>query len=99
MTGYFVSFFLTHLLNFILSIRLLLKTTGMKIPLHQSLLSLTSMACSIFIAMWAKTAFFTALSYPVILSCFLFLFGVLCKEDLRWLKGLIRQKSSSFQCI
>ena len=93
MTGYFISFFITHLINFLLSIRLLLRTAGLKLPLRHALLSIAAMACSVFAAIWTENTFSTVLSYLLILGCLLFLTGVLHREDLLWIRGLTGQKS------
>ena len=97
MTGYFISFFITHLLNFILSIRLLMKTIGSKLPIQCAILSMTAMSCSIFAAMWTRSVPFTVLSYLSILGSLLFLMNVLQREDLRWFRGLLGQKASQDQ--
>ena len=94
MTGYFLSFFVTHLLNFILSLRLLLRTTGLALPLHGPMLSFAAMGISVSVAMWTSSAAITVISYVTILGCLLFLFQVLCAEDLRWIHGLIRGKNT-----
>ncbi|MBQ5608352.1 MAG: polysaccharide biosynthesis C-terminal domain-containing protein, partial [Oscillospiraceae bacterium] len=50
MEGYFFSFLVTHLLNFVLSVRRLLKLTGKLIALSTPLLSVLATAISIFLA-------------------------------------------------
>ena len=99
MTGYFISFFVTHLINFLLSIALLLRTAGLKLPVHNALMSMTAMACSVLAAMWTRTAFSAVLSYLLILGCLLFLTGVLHGEDLLWVRGLICRKSTIKQHV
>ena len=94
MDGYFVSFLLTHLLNFILSIRLLLKTTGLTIPLYIPMLSLTALTLAIFGAGYVQNVPGSVLSYLTILGCMLFLFRVICRKDLSWILGLIRKSRS-----
>ena len=95
MSGYFISFLITHLINFLLSIRLLLRSTGLKLPVYRGLLSMTAMVCAIFAGLWTRSARSAAFSYLVILGCLLFLLRVLHKEDLNWILGLIRGKSPS----
>ncbi len=92
MTGYFVSFFVTHLLNFILSIRRLLKIVGNVISIRISLLAGLSTFCAIFIASHVHTLVFRAAAYLIILGCLLFLLQVVGKEDITWLKGLVGNK-------
>ncbi len=90
MNGYFFSFFVTHLVNFLLSLRRLLKITDMKIPLRLPLVSCCAMAASIWIVSHAGAA--QAILYPIVLGCLLYLGGVLRKNDVRWVKGLVRIK-------
>ena len=92
MDGYFLSFLLTHLLNFILSIRLLLKTTELAIPLHIPLFSLSAFAMAVFGAGYVKNAPGRAMSFLAILGSLLVLFRVICREDLNWVMGLIRRQ-------
>ena len=93
MKGYYFSFFVTHLVNFILSLRLLLKTTGLRLPFHVAMLSLAAMGISVAVSLWARSMPVTVLSYLTILTCLMFLFQVLHREDLQWLQGLIRGKN------
>ena len=94
MTGYFISFLLTHLLNFLLSLGLLLRTTGLTLPVHGPMLSIAAMGCATSAAMWTSAVPFTVLCYLLILGALLFLFQVLQMEDLRWIRGLIRGKGA-----
>ena len=93
MEGYYFSFLLTHLINFILSFRLLLRTTGLRLPIHGAMLSFAAMGISISASVWAKTTSLTVISYLTILTCLLFLFQVLHREDLQWVQGLIQEKN------
>ena len=92
MEGYFVSFTVTHALNFLLSLRRLLKITGETLPFHTPVFSISAALAA------TLGAGFFAVPLTVIIA-FLFLFGsLLClfqvtgKEDLLWLKSLIRKK-------
>lgn len=91
MDGYFVSFFLTHLLNFILSIRLLIKTTQLSLSLHIPMLSLAALAMAVYGVGYVRNVPVIILSYLAILGCLLFLFQVLQRKDLSWIMGLIRK--------
>ena len=90
--GYFASFLVTHLLNFALSLRRLMKITKMRIQIAMPVLA----GCATLLATWgasfAQAAAIRAIGYVSILGCLLFLFKVLGKEDLVWLKGLIHKK-------
>lgn len=92
MEGYFFSFLVTHLLNFLLSLGRLRKIT--RISIHPKAPIFTALSATA--AVWAASH----LSHPVlqavgclsILGCLLFLLRVLDREDISWLKGLIRKK-------
>ncbi len=90
--GYFFSFLVTHLLNFILSIRRLLKITGEKIPIAIPFLTIGTSFLAAWVAAFAPTPLSKSLSYLIILTCLLFLFKVLDRDDIVWLKGLLCKK-------
>ena len=92
MTGYFASFLVTHVINFALSLRRLLKITGERIPLRIPVQALAAAAFSIIICTLLPPVPFRLLCYGVILACLLFLLQVLSREDMQWLSGLIRKK-------
>ena len=92
MGGYFFSFFVTHLLNFSLSLRRLAKISGVKIPFSTPVLTVSAAAAAVLGAgflhsPWGRTAAFGGLFFSL-----LTLFGVLSRADLLWLKGLIKKK-------
>ena len=95
MWGYFVSFFISHVINAALSLWLLLKTTGLHIPLKVPVLTLGAMATAMtgagLMANPAmKTAVFLLLAYSL-----LWLLGIIYKEDLIWLRSLLGMQKSS----
>ena len=92
MIGYFGSFLITHLLNFGLSLRLLLKITGIKIHFFVPLLAVLSTLLSVWGASLLQTSFLKAVAYLTALCCLFFLFRVLGREDIAWLKGLVHKK-------
>ena len=92
MTGYFVSFFVTHLINFLLSLRRLLKITGQRIPFHSPVLAVSGCLLAVFAAGFLPSPALQVMAYLSILACSLFLCRVLCREDLQWFFGLIRKK-------
>ena len=92
MGGYFFSFFVTHLLNFGLSLGRLAKISGVKIPFSTPVLTVSAAAAAVLGAgflhsPWGRTAAFGGLFFSL-----LTLFGVLSRADLLWLKGLIKKK-------
>ena len=92
MMGYFLSFFITHLINFGLSIRRLLHITGQKIPLHIPLFSFGTALASVWASGYLQNPLLVILAYPVLLFCGLYLLGILKREDIHWIWGLIRKK-------
>lgn len=89
MTGYFISFFITHFLNFILSLRRLLRISNCKIRIRFIILTTLSTVAAIWIASHVTAPVASAISFTIIWFCLLFLWGVLNKADLLWLKGLV----------
>ncbi|MDO5401539.1 MAG: MATE family efflux transporter [Eubacteriales bacterium] len=93
MTGYFVSFFLTHLVNFGLSLRRLLKIARVAVPLHIPMLA----AASALAAGWAgwqlSQPALRCAAFVAALGSLLCLTGVLGREELNWVKGLLRPKN------
>lgn len=87
MFGYFLSFFVTHLINFLLSLRRLLKITGLRVPVRMPVLTVGAAVLSIWVVSYAGAG--RAILYPIVLGCLLCLAGVLRKSDLRWVRGLV----------
>ena len=92
MTGYFLSFLVTHLLNFILSLRRLLKTTGESISFSVPVLTAAACLAAISGASCFSGAAGKCLAYILLLGSLLCLFRVTGWSDVRWLKGLLHKK-------
>ena len=92
MNGYFASFLLTHLINFILSLRRLLKISIRRIPFSVPALALTSAAFAVRTAALVPSAPIRCASFLLILGSLLFLFRILTRADIRWIRGLIHKK-------
>ena len=92
MTGYFVSFFSTHLVNFLLSLGRLLKITDQRLPFHIPALSVSACMASIYAASFVPTTPLRVMAYLLVLGSSLFLCGVTKSEDIRWIQGLICKK-------
>lgn len=88
-TGYFISFLVTHVVNFVLSLRRLLKITKEVLPLHVPLLTAAAAVFSVWAAHYMTAPLPRALAYLLILLCVLVLLKIVSREDLRWLKGLV----------
>ncbi len=92
MNGYFVSFFVTHLINFLLSLRRLLNITSLSIPLYIPLLSVSAFVFSLWTAGFVANGALRSVAYLLILGSALFLCRVLRIEDIRWFRRLIYKK-------
>ena len=95
MMGYYFSFLVTHLLNFLLSLGRLLKTAQLKIPWHKPLITGICAALGIFGAMGIQFVFFRAAAFTAIFTCLLVLTGIVGKRDIKWVKGLISNKTGA----
>ena len=92
MMGYFVSFLFSHLVNFLLSLNLLTRTSGIAIPFYIPALSIAATLAAVYGAGFVTGAVWQILTYLGMLGSLLVLFGVVSMEDLRWLRGLVAKK-------
>lgn len=92
MTGYFISFLVTHLVNFLLSIRLLIRTAQIHISILSICQALLATGLSIALSSVLAKPWLSAVAFCLLLPSLLTLFGVVSKEDALWLKTLIRIK-------
>ena len=97
MEGYFFSFLVTHLLNFLLSLRRLLHITGQKLPFHIPALSVSAALLSLWAASFLSAPMAQAVAYPILLMSLLTLFGITQKEDIHWLMGIVKPKAHSIR--
>lgn len=86
MDGYFFSFVVTHLVNFLLSIRRLLTIAGL-IPDTKKAIStiLCGIACTA-LCVPVPAPLMRIMLYAVSLCCMLTFFGILRSDDIAWLK-------------
>lgn len=91
MEGYFLSFLVTHLINFILSIRRLLIITGEKIPFSIPALAVSAGLSAAWGASHLGSPAAQGIVYLLLLGSLLCLFGVTGREDIRWLRGLVKR--------
>lgn len=91
-SGYFFSFLVTHLINFVLSLSRLLRITGRKIRLMPPLLTFLSATSAVWTASHLSLPLYRCIAFIILLFCLLSLLRVLRKEDLRWIRGLIKPK-------
>ena len=90
--GYFFSFLVTHLINFILSLSRLLRITGKKLTLWPPLYALFSAIISVWVSTHLSSPTQRCCAFLALLFSQLSIFGVISKEDLRWIRGLIKPK-------
>ena len=91
MEGYYLSFLVSHLINFVLSLRLLLKITGQALPIHIPCYGIAATVLGIWASSFVPHPTLRATTFILILGNSLFLTGVLNRADLRWVLGLIRK--------
>jgi stage V sporulation protein B len=89
MMGYFISFFVTHLLNFALSLRRLIKITSLRIPFHIPALTCAAALFAAFGGTFIHSIPLQIAAYVAMMGSLLTLFRVISKEDVFWVKGLI----------
>ncbi len=95
LNGYYLSFVVTHALNFVLSIRRLQKVTGFKPQLGVVLRAIAGAVGASWVATLLPQAdglggvLFLGGVYLGILALLMLILGVLGKEDWLWVKGLV----------
>lgn len=92
MEGYFVSFLVTHLVNFLLSLRRLLKISGVSIPFYVPTLSLAAAMAAILGASKITGTIGQCIAFSALLGSLLYLCRIIGREDFYWLKGLLHTK-------
>ena len=92
MDGYFASFLVTHLLNFLLSLRRLIKISKCRISSKTIGLTLVATAVAIFAAHYLQNPTGKIFAFTALFFSLLCLLGVVGKEDLSWIKGLVKKK-------
>ncbi len=90
--GYFVSFTVTHVINFLLSIRRLLKITGVVINVGEVVLTLLAAVLSVFLCRSIHSPLWESIIAVIVLMCLLIVFGIFSRRDLKWIIRLIRNK-------
>ena len=89
MAGYYISFLVTHLLNFILSIRRLLKISGCKIPFYAPALTLSATLAAAWCAGYMASLPLRVAAFAAIFGSLLMLLRIVSKDDLLWIQGLL----------
>ena len=97
MVGYFFSFLITHVLNFGLSLRRLLQITGCRIRPVKPLVAIGGTCFAAGMAWMPQSPVVRIGAFTIVWICSQTLTGVVGKEDLQWLKGLIVKKGAVLQ--
>ena len=92
MGGYFFSFLVTHVVNFILSTRLLIKLTGKVISFHRTAFALIAVMGGVFAGRLLPEAWQIA-SFCTVFGALLILLGVVKKEDFTWFLCIVHPQS------
>ena len=92
MDGYFFSFLITHLINFLLSLRRLLKISGVSIPFYIPALSFAASLAAIVGASNIAGSAGQCIAYCGLLGSLLYLCRIIGREDLQWVRGLLFAK-------
>ena len=91
MVGYFVSFFISHLVNFLLSIQLLRRASRIQLPFYPAVYALFSWLWGIAGAMTVQSVFGRIAAFLGLFFPMLSLLGVISKKDVRWLLRLVKK--------
>ena len=90
--GYYFSFLITHLINFLLSLRRLLKLTGKLISPVTPLLLIAATVTAVFIATFIPLTIIQAMAYFLMLGSLMYLLRIVSSDDIYWIRGLLRKK-------
>ena len=93
MSGYYFSFLVTHLVNFLLSVRLLKKSVKQLMPWKTVLICITALAASIIAAQFVRNITASSISFLILYAALLSLLGIISKDDLHWIIGVIHPKT------
>lgn len=86
--GYYFSFLITHLINFLLSFRRLVRITGKLISIKIFIIVFAVSGVSIVLSSTFSSVILSCCAYILLLGSLLFLFRVIGKDDLFWVKNL-----------
>ncbi len=93
-TGYFVSFLFSHVLNFLLSIRRLLFIGKIRANLYYPCFALIAYLFATFGANTFTGPIRKILAFLGLFFCLCYFFGVITAVDLHWLYNLLKRKES-----
>ncbi len=93
--GYYVSFVITHLINFVLSFMRLQKISRADIPFHIPALSVSAALICVKLVSLLPVPWLQCAAFVPLLCALLFFFGVLQREDIVWIRGLVRSSGQT----
>ncbi len=93
MTGYFISFLITHVINFLLSLNLLSKTVGFSIPFHTPVYAGFATVLAVMGSQVANGWAAQLLGFLGLVGGLYLLLGVISRKDIQWLTGLLRKNT------
>lgn len=91
-SGYYFSFLVTHLLNFVLSLQRLLKLTGKVLSGRTIFFTVSSGAIALRVSSSLPSPAAATICFILLLCSMLVLLRVISREDFLWIKGLVRKK-------
>ncbi len=91
MTGYFISFFITHAINFLFSLNLLSKTVGFSIPFYTPVYAGFATLAAVMGSRVARGWPAQLLGFLGLVGGLYLLLGVVSQKDIRWLFSLVRK--------
>lgn len=89
-SGYFFSFLVTHLLNFILSLRRLCITGEIRIRFWFPAMALAAVLLAVCGATWFTGVWRQVMGFLGLFFCLSYFFGVIRETDLRWAAELLK---------
>lgn len=94
MRGYFLSFLLSHAVNAVLSLALLLKNTALRIPPRVPLAAFAAMAGGICASAYLSSPFSKTIAFCMLCFTLLYLGGAVGGEDVAWLLSLMKTRKT-----
>ena len=95
MMGYFISFLITHAINFFLSFRRLSKIAKVSIHFEAPLTIAIAGAGAILAGSYVENIFVKIITYCLVLGCLMYLLGIVTREDIRWLRTLLKGRNNT----
>ena len=92
MEGYFASFLVTHLINFALSLRRLLKISRVRIRVKVAVAALCCAVAAAWVAAAVPGVWLRCGAFLLVLGCLWVLTRVVSREDGLWLAGVIKNQ-------